>query len=248
MRSEFILGRFTALLLLVSASLPFRSYAQQTVVGDVNGDGRVSISDITYVVEILNDRLPYNSAADLNHDGVIDENDLEQFDEVALAPIESHSAVAIINGQEVQVEWVQLSPDGPKWAVFNVGATAIGQKGDTYDWNYQPTWGANWRKPTIDELLTLCDVERSTGTYPDTNVSGVYFTNEDGEQIFMPMPKITGTEYWSSTEESALWHEVLTGVFGATLKFTYDSKGKLVVKNDLDFKKSKNYLRLVLNE
>lgn len=57
---------------------------------------------------------------------------------------------ATINGVEVEKEWVQLWPGGPKFATENVAnklnwseATA---EGSAY------VWGANWRTPTKDEM------------------------------------------------------------------------------------------------
>lgn len=57
---------------------------------------------------------------------------------------------ATINGVEVEKDWVQLWPGGPKFATENVAEkinfTEARKTGDAY------VWGANWRTPTQDEL------------------------------------------------------------------------------------------------
>ena len=44
------------------------------------------------------------------------------------------SAKATIGGSEVDVNWVQLWKDGPKFAVYNVGATSVTEYGGYYTW------------------------------------------------------------------------------------------------------------------
>ena len=83
----------------------------------------------------------------------------------------------------IEVEWVQLWENGPKFAVYNVGAEnnkpedfggyycwgssydeSKGWKGEYYNENYNLTgehdtatklWGNNWRMPTIEEFRAL---------------------------------------------------------------------------------------------
>lgn len=83
----------------------------------------------------------------------------------------------------VKVKWVQLWENGPKWAVYNVGATSVGECGGYYCWggkykngggidwkDDQNTgsgsltgnddtatylWGVNWRMPTKEEFEEL---------------------------------------------------------------------------------------------
>lgn len=95
---------------------------------------------------------------------------------------------ATIGGGDVDVPWVQLWADGPKFAAYNVGVTDANPAsyGGYYTWggtidkdparsyyrdgNTLPEeydtatqlWGSNWRMPTLDELQGLldnCDVE-----------------------------------------------------------------------------------------
>ena len=88
----------------------------------------------------------------------------------------------------IDVNWVKLWADGPKFAEYNVGATSASEYGGHYNWgmseehtsdncnNYKSgtsaltgtddtatkLWGSNWRMPTQAELQALldnCDVE-----------------------------------------------------------------------------------------
>lgn len=98
---------------------------------------------------------------------------------------------ATIGGGDVDVPWVQLWADGPKFAAYNVGVTDANPAsyGGYYTWggtidkdpacNYYTgsdltlpedydtatqLWGSNWRMPSKDELQGLldnCDVEKN---------------------------------------------------------------------------------------
>ena len=50
--------------------------AQPTLRGDVNGDGEVSLADVTMLVNIIRGQTASNAAADVNEDGNIDNQDL----------------------------------------------------------------------------------------------------------------------------------------------------------------------------
>lgn len=88
------------------------------------------------------------------------------------------TAKATINGEEVDVPWVQLYDDGPKWAAFNLGATNVNEAGGTYKQGqtsvhgYRPyslgldiqyteydtakdLWGLCWQMPTADQYTDL---------------------------------------------------------------------------------------------
>ena len=95
------------------------------------------------------------------------------------------TAKATIGGSEVDVNWVQLWENGPKFAEYNVGATSATEYDGYYTWisdinhdyytdldydgpywtdgnllegnddNAIKFWGTNWRTPTIEELTAL---------------------------------------------------------------------------------------------
>ena len=129
-------------------------------------------------------------------------------------PAKSGTAKATIDGREVDVKWVQLWEDGPKFAEYNVGVTdgKAESFGDLYCWgksiDKDPTeayregsgvlsgtddtatnlWGSNWRMPTkeeLDGLLDNCDVEWTTVN----GVNGRQFTGRDDYasfSVFLP--------------------------------------------------------------
>ena len=57
---------------------------------------------------------------------------------------------AIINGEKVSKEWVQLWPGGPKFAKENVAEAMTWANATKTDDAY--VWGKNWRTPTKEEL------------------------------------------------------------------------------------------------
>lgn len=109
---------------------------------------------------------------------------------------------ATIGGDDVEVPWVQLWEDGPKFAAYNVGVTdgqpesyggyyvigGIQDKGNDYYVENVETlpaehdtatllWGENWRMPTGAELQGLidhCDIERVVviGSHAGTRFTG----------------------------------------------------------------------------
>lgn len=121
---------------------------------------------------------------------------------------------AIINGNEVDVPWVQLWEDGPKFAEYNVGVTdgKAENYGGNYSWgssidkdpylNYNEgtknltgsddtatnLWGSNWRMPTqteLEALLANCDVEWTTVN----GVNGNKYTGKNdyaSNSVFLP--------------------------------------------------------------
>lgn len=138
-------------------------------------------------------------------------------------------ATAKINGEDVEVNWVQLWKDGPKFAEYNIGSTV--EKIDGIDMEFSDAiktgdnyaWGANWRTPNKDEMdeLSLAACENSdariTCKYEQVGeIWGFTFTGKEagytGNQVFFP-----GTighsdsdggwgKYWSCTENgSTAW-------------------------------------------
>ena len=135
-------------------------------------------------------------------------------------------AKATIGGSEVDVNWVQLWADGPKFAEYNVGATSVTEYGGYYTWctNLDPfyyeelypndgdllkgtddnaikLWGTNWRTPTIEELTALinnCDAEW-TYNYNNSGIKGRIYTGKDdysSNSVFLP-----AAGYFSSTTD-----------------------------------------------
>ena len=124
------------------------------------------------------------------------------------------TAKATIGGSEVDVNWVQLWENGPKFAEYNVGVTdgKAESYGGYYCWGssidkdqsaaYKSgtdpltgtddtatnLWGNNWRMPTkaeLDDLLANCDVAWTTVN----GVNGRKFTGKGdfaSNSVFLP--------------------------------------------------------------
>lgn len=224
--------------------------AQSRLKGDDNGDGRISIADFSLVVEIINDRAQdLFGAADLNNDGKVDEQDLNALNAQVLTPVCS-SAIAQINGQEVEVEWVRLTEGGPKWAVVNVGATEPYQPGATVDWNSNDVWGPNRRKPTLDELFALANLETEYITYQGTDKPVVRVIGESGRDLYLPMPRMNGTQYWSANEEKefVLENGTYKRIFWGCYFECYVDSDDVCFAYDTDPKATKKFVRMVVNE
>lgn len=110
----------------------------------------------------------------------------------------SGTATATIGGNDVDVPWVQLWKNGPKFAKYNVGVTDGKEEslGGHYTWggnidgeygSYNEgtylsgdsdtatkLWGDNWRMPTASELRALYDHCRTSNdvTYTKETVNG----------------------------------------------------------------------------
>jgi len=59
------------ILLLGGLMLPAIAYAQQSLYGDVNGDGEINIADVNVVIGVILDGNGFTAAADVNNDGEI---------------------------------------------------------------------------------------------------------------------------------------------------------------------------------
>lgn len=198
------------ILLFAFLLLPFRSTSAAILgkVGDLNGDGKVTIQDLTLLIRSLRQELR-PATYDLNADDKVDQADVE-------------ALVRIILGLEKatpQHEAVDLGLS-MRWATCNLGAALPWQLGDYYAWgelqpkkeyseeNYQhvsngqyqnigsnicgtkydaarAAWGEQWRMPTlidINQLMTKCTWTETTlhGT------SGYTVTGPNGNSIFLP--------------------------------------------------------------
>ncbi len=135
-----------AVLLMFLMAIPLGANAE-VLTGDVNGDGTVSIKDVTALINYLLTKDPTGvnlENADIYEDGRISIDDLTSLINILLK-----------KPSEPQHEWVDLGlPSGTLWATCNVGANAPEEYGDyfawgetepkeVYDWSTY-AWGNDW--------------------------------------------------------------------------------------------------------
>lgn len=154
---------------------------------------------------------------------------------------------ATINGQTVQIGWVQLYPGGAKIATQNVAKkiswTDAAKTGDDY------VWGKNWRTPTTaemnivngDKILKSCGSE-------DGKLGFIFsgkFLGYTKNKIFLPandksVEYYMEGNYWSS-EAATTDKGLCLDMVGGNASFAYGTWGQLP-------KTSTNYVRPIVNE
>ena len=133
-------------------------------------------------------------------------------------------AKATIGGSEVDVNWVQLWENGPKFAEYNVGASSVTEKGTTMTFTEatkpgaEYVWGANWCTPSKDDMEHLMTAAMCV---TDDKVNCEYI-QEDGKwgfkftgltvgytdnSVFFPAQSgdsnSGGADYWSATADGS---------------------------------------------
>lgn len=109
---------------------------------------------------------------------------------------------------DIDVNWVQLWDNGPKFAEYNIGASSATDFGGSFEWSSTDIattqWGSKWRMPTQAELKELINSDNCVITWTDnyngTGIAGRIFTGKDtayaSNSIFLPEGY-----YWSSTSK-----------------------------------------------
>ena len=133
---------------------------------------------------------------------------------------------ATINGVEVEKEWVQLWPGGPKFATENVASKMTWKGATKTDAEY--VWGANWRTPTKDEMTfvsehTLTPINTKAEIQVQNGVIGILFTGikpgYTDKTLFLSGENVGEyyhAGYWTST--------VIKQGYGTFLDITFDEE------------------------
>ena len=92
--------------------------------------------------------------------------------------------IAIINGKEEKIEWVQLWAGGPRFATKNVAEEMTWTEAAKTD-NY--VWGANWRTPTAEEVTEkgglLAEWNKTTSKWEvPTGSPSIEITTKEGKE------------------------------------------------------------------
>ena len=149
------MGKTCLLCMFLLLAAPF-SVSAGTQVGDVNGDGEISVADLNYVFNIILGGNGDHDAADVNGDG-----------EITIA--DGNAIINAILGfpspSDDGREYVDLGlPSGTLWATMNVGATRPEEFGDYFAWGEtapkdEYTWeNYKWCNGNQWELTKYCMV------------------------------------------------------------------------------------------
>ena len=148
--------------------------------GDVNGDGNFNAADIVELLNHLNGKPTKNfnvSEADVNNDGVVDENDVAALSYTILsAKIKEEQACPDSN----HPHWIDLGlPSGTQWRCCNEGASTPEDYGGYYE------FGQVASAPSLDQIKELLNHTTSEWT-TQNGVNGRKFTGSNGGTIFLP--------------------------------------------------------------
>ena len=165
-----------------------------TLIGDVNGDGAVTITDVTMMVAYVmgqqsDDFIIAN--ADVNGDGNITVTDVAEAVNIILDGGSHNPPTGCPDGNHPHMIDLGL-PSGTKWSCCNVGADTPGGIGTLHglhidnnpDYTYDKTDGNKQTPDTtqIAELLKNCAIEWVN----NNGVDGAEITGPNGSHIFMP--------------------------------------------------------------
>lgn len=167
-------------------------------------------------IEVSSDGISYKplTTAD-NVDVTVERNKIYSIQFAYQIPFGTGYTTAKISGKDVDVRWIQLWEDSPKWAEYNVGVTD--GKMESYGGYYkQPgvhefareNWGSNWRMPTKTEVEDLIHKATLRFTYVN-GIGGMLFTGIGDYQhnsVFLPAAgEIIGTHYSGLGTWSCYW-------------------------------------------
>ena len=137
---------------------------------------------------------------------------------------------AIINGEKVSKEWVQLWPGGPKFAKENVESKLNWSQATAEGSAY--VWGANWRTPTkeemnfvnakYDENLVITPLNTKVEVRSQDGVYGLLYTGiQPGytdNTLFLPT--VGGKDKWGDYSAMYLTSTVINQGWGSSLDFS----------------------------
>ena len=155
--------------------------------GDVNGDGNFNAADIVELLNHLNGKPTKNfnvSEADVNNDGVVDENDVAALSYTILSAKikeeQDDNASYLSCPDSNHPHWIDLGlPSGTKWRCCNEGASTPEDYGGYYE------FGQVASAPSLDQIKELHDHTTSVWT-TQNGVNGRMFTGSNGGTIFLP--------------------------------------------------------------
>ena len=224
--------KISLFMVLCLLALPLGAGAE-VLMGDVNGDGKINITDVTLLItSALNDDVTGSNleTADMNGDGMINITDVTSVITVAMNWSEQ---------PQDEGDWVDLGlPSGTIWATRNVGASSPEDYGDyfawgettpkevynwdTYKWyqEYQDADG-NWHSG-YTKYCTKSDygldgfVDNKTELDPSDDAACAHYPGgrmPSNEQIQELCDNCT----WKWTQRNGVYGQLVTGPNGSTM-------------------------------
>ena len=154
---------------VIYTKVELASGSTSTVLGDVDGDGTVSVTDVAWIVNhilgVANDNFIAGNA-DINGDGEIDINDV-----MATVSIILKGEVVNICPDDNHPHMIDLGlPSGTKWACCNVGA----EKPEDYGGYY--AWGETEEKDVYHWTTYIhCDGSKNTCHDLGSDIAGTQY-------------------------------------------------------------------------
>ena len=137
---------------VIYTKVELTSGSTSTVMGDVDGDGTVSVTDVAWIVSHIlgvgnNGFIAAN--ADINADGVIDINDVMSTVSIILEG-DNTPQVYLACPDDNHPHLIDLGlPSGTKWACCNIGAKKPSDYGDYYAWGETEVKQSYWQNTYI---------------------------------------------------------------------------------------------------
>ena len=154
---------------VIYTKVELASGSTSSVLGDVDGDGTVSVTDVAWIVNHIlgvNDNNFIAANADINGDGEIDINDV-----MATVSIILKGEVVNICPDDNHPHMIDLGlPSGTKWACCNVGA----EKPEDYGGYY--AWGETEEKDVYHWTTYIhCDGSKNTCHDLGSDIAGTQY-------------------------------------------------------------------------
>ena len=171
------------------------------------------------------------------------------------------TATAKINGEEVEVKWIQLWAGGPKFAEYNIGTTAEKPGGnlisfyDAIKTGNDYAWGTNWRTPSKDEMDQLraasygnSDAKVTCERVIVDGINGFIFTGKEAgytdNKVFFPADE---GDLYKSLDRDITYH-YWTCTYDTTVQVLYLASNAGYAAFYSSGKSFDYYVRPVLNE
>ncbi len=159
----------------------FQRIKEFVVPGDVNIDGAVDVADISSVIDVMaqgtNDPI-----GDVNADNAVDVADIGTIIDIMAGKDVVIKPASLKCPDEHHPHWIDLGlASGTLWACCNVGANAIEEYGNHYDFDE----AQRYNPPSTDqisELLENTDYKWTT----QNGVEGMRFTGINKRAVFLP--------------------------------------------------------------